>query len=377
MSKRAPRSVASRNPRLAAKQAGVTAIATRRRATDFADSRDRTPPATVTDGACLADSSDLRQLLAALRPLGQGTTLALHAAHCARCFARLCDLFLATAPAESDPLLRIIDGVNRSVYRLAKALLRDSADPALIAFCFDQTPEAVTSVVAEALDRLAALDEYTEGRSQTSCEASALRLLVTTAAGDHPECSEDDLVESLLRRAIGIGGRHGLDAANLLGFLLFTRGDLDGAELLLTTVCRRVAADAYERETQAHAMNNLAGVFVHRGNPRSAILWCERSLMLKERLGLDARTNYLNLVVFWLEQGTTYATERVRHYLRSLLLLERGKDYLERNLRSEPYAATRRRFVDAGFAKEFPEILLETPTPKPESRLKRLRRLEE
>lgn len=315
---------------------------------------------------CLADVGDLRLLLGALRPLGQATTLTLHAAHCPRCFARLCDLFLATAPAESDPLLRIIDGVNSAVYRLAKALLSEIDNDAYRMFCFDQVPNSVENAADEALDRIAALDEYTEGRTEGSCEAKALRALILESRIKNLRTMS--LVEAILKRAITIGGRHALDGANLLGFLRLLNGDLDGAELLFTTVCQRQTNDLYERETQAHAMNNLAGVHVRRGQTQSAILWSERSLMLKERLGIDARSNYLNLITFWLETSTAYAQERIRHYLRCLLLLEGGKTYLERNFKTEAYRTAMQRFRRAGFDKEFPEIAIVDPpatTTKP------------
>ncbi len=310
-----------------------------------------------TDRACLADAADLRQLLGALRPLGQATTLTLHAAHCPRCFSRLCDLFLATSPAESDPLLRIIDGVNSTVYRLAKSLLRETDESTFRMFCFDQIPAQVDDVASDALDRLDALDEYSEGRTETSCEAKALKQLIVESRSKSKRSFQ--LVEAVLRRAIAIGGRHALDAANLLGFLRYTKGDLDGAELLFNTVCRRTTNDAYERETQAHAMNNLAGVHVRRGEVQSAILWCERSLMLKERLGLDARSNYLNLIVFWLDHNTAYGHDRIRHYLRSLLLLDGGKAYVEKHLKSPVYENTLAGFKQAGFDREFPELALE------------------
>lgn len=315
-----------------------------------------------TDRSCLADVADLRQLLAELRPLGQATTLTLHAAHCRRCFARLCDLFLATAPPESDPLLRIIDGVNASVYRLSKSLLRETDEELAACFCFDRIPEAVDAVANDALDRLGALDEYSEGRTESSCEAKALKQLIVEARTKPKRTPA--LVEALLRRAIEIGGRHALDAANLLGFIRFAKGDLDEAELLFNTVCRRKTADAYERETQAHAMNNLAGIHSRRGDVQSAILWSERSLMLKERLGIDARSNFQNLIVFWLEHDTAYGHDRVRHYLRSLMLLDGGKAYLENNLKSDGYRAVLERFRRAGLDKEFPELRLEEPTPK-------------
>jgi hypothetical protein len=310
---------------------------------------------------CLADIADLRQLLAMLRPLGQATTLALHAAHCHRCFARLADLFLATAPAESDPLLRIIDGVNASIYRLAKALLHESDPDVARTFCFDKHPDSIDSVATVALDSLDALDDYSEGRTETSCEAKAIKQLVTEARSKSKRNS--GLVETLLRRSIAIGGRHALDAANLLGFLRFAKGDLDGAELLFNTVCRRATQDGYERECQAHAMNNLAGVHVRRGEIQNAILWCERSLMLKERLGLDARSNYLNLIVFWLDHSTLYGQERVRHYLRNLLALDAGKAYVEQNLKSDAYRATLERFKQAGLDKDFPELALDSSAP--------------
>jgi len=313
------------------------------------------------DPTCLADVSDLRQLLAELRPLGQATTLTLHAAHCHRCFARLCDLFLATAPAESDPLLRIIDGVNASVYRLSKALIRETDENLARCFCFDQVPDQVDSVANDALDRLDSLDEYSEGRTESSCEARALKQLIVESRAKSRRTPE--LVEALLRRAIEIGGRHALDAANLLGFMRFAKGDLDGAELLFNTVCRRATNDGYERETQAHAMNNLAGIHARRGNVQSAILWSERSLMLKERLGLDARSNFQNLIVFWLEHDTAYGHDRVRHYLRNLMLLEGGKTYLEKNLKTDAYRAALERFRAAGLDKEFPELKLETALP--------------
>ncbi|MFG0317506.1 MAG: hypothetical protein ACF8XB_09545, partial [Planctomycetota bacterium JB042] len=127
----------------------------------------------------------------------------------------------------------------------------------------------------------------------------------------------------------------------------------------------RPASDRYERETQAHAMNNLTGVHLGRGDVKSAILWCERSLMLKERLGLDARTNYVNLLFFWLEQKTAYGHDRARHYLRQLLFLEGGQDHLEATLATKSYESPVQAFRAAGLDKEFPEIKL---PPKPRQR---------
>ncbi len=223
-------------------------------------------------------------------------------------------------------------------------------------FCFDLSPSGIEAAASEASERLSALDEYTEGRTSRSGEAASLLELIGRTRQESPPGPE--LAESILRRAIAVGGRYGLDAANLLGYIRYRRGDLDGAELLFTTVLERRALDRYERETQAHAMNNLTGVHLERHDLQSAILWCERSLMLKERLGLDARTNYLNLLFFWLENGTAYGLERARHYLRTVLLLDDGKRYLEETIAQPSYEVALARFRRVGLDKEFPEIQL-------------------
>jgi len=310
-------------------------------------------------GPCPQTATDLRSLLTALRPLGDTRSLARHAADCPCCFENLSDLFLATAPDDSDPIHRLVDGLNLSLYRVAKSILADRSDAA-DAFVFDQAPGDVRIAAKEALDRLEALDEYSEERAGDTDGSTSLRrtLKKMVRGSDLNEAT----AEQLLRRSIAIGGRFGLDAANLLGFLLYRRGDLDAAELLFTTVIERPAFDAYERETQSHAMNNLTGVYLGRDDVKTAILWCERSLMLKERLALDARTNYVNLIFFWLEQQTAYGHERARHYLRQLLLLDGGKGYLEETLAQSDYESPVLAFRNSGLDKEFPEIEL---PPKP------------
>ena len=325
-------------------------------------SRTRSPEAIAPasfGGPCPRTATDLRALLTALRPLGDTRSLARHAADCPCCFTHLSDLFLATAPDESDPVHRLVDGLNLSLYRVAKAILSGRPGGA-DAFVFDQEPGDVRAAAKEALDRLEALDEYSEERSgDTDGSSSLRRTLKAIVRGSE---RNETQAEHLLRRSIAIGGRFGLDAANLLGFLLYRRGDLDQAELLFTTVIERPAFDRYERETQAHAMNNLTGVHLGRSDVKSAILWCERSLMLKERLAIDARTNYVNLMFFWLEQNTAYGHERARHYLRQLLTLDGGKEYLEQTLAQTGYESPVLAFRNAGLDKEFPEIAL---PPKP------------
>lgn len=317
------------------------------------------PGRTVTlFGTCPASMTDFKSLLGALRPLGDSSAIARHAGTCPSCLQRLSDLFLATAPEEADPLHRLVDGLNLALYVLAKSALDASRSAATSGFCFDRSPGPLRAAAAEALDRLSALDEYLEGRITRSGEAGPLERLINDAqTPDRPERT-GELAESILRRCIGIGGKYGLDAANLLGFIRYRRGDLPGAERLFSAVLERKCADSYERETQAHAMNNLTGVHAGRGDLKSAVLWCERSLMLKERLGLDVRSNYLNLIFFWLEQGTPYGVERARHYLRSLLVLDGGRPYFEHAVEGEGYAASRAAFRRAGLDKEFPEVKL-------------------
>lgn len=323
---------------------------------------ERTEPAAYV-GPCPATTNDLRALLTALRPLGDTATLSRHASRCPSCFSQLSDLFLATAPDESDPVHRLVDGLNLSLYRVAKSILTERPTPETEGFHFDHAPRSIKETAFDALDRLDALDEYSEGRSASADGAASLRhQLESVRTGKE----QGDLrAETLLRRSIAIGGRFGLDAANLLGYILYRRGDLDAAELLFNTIIERPAYGRYERETQAHAMNNLTGVHLGRGDVKNAILWCERSLMLKERLGIDARTNYVNLLLFWLEQQTAYGRDRARHYLRQLLLLEGGKAHFERTLASRGYESPAQTFRASGLDKEFPEIAL---PPKPRQR---------
>lgn len=306
----------------------------------------------VEPTGCVAESN-LRHMLSALRPLGDASAISRHAASCPRCFAKVRDLFLATLPPESDPVHRIFDGVNGALYRLAKSTLKTSDDRALAAFAFDEVPEEVDATAAAALDRLDALDEYTEGRTHRSQDTTQLLGLIKAA--QQRNRPGPALTENLLQSSIAIGGRYGLDAANLLGYLRFLRGDYEGAELLFNTVLEHPAADAYEQETHAHTMNSLAGVYANRGDLKNAILWCERSLMLKERLGLDARANYMNLVVFWLDHKTPYARDRVRHFVRTLLQAEGGKEWLESTLRSPGYENALARFRELELDREFPE----------------------
>ena len=305
---------------------------------------------------CPSSTTDFKSLLAAVRPLGDSDTVARHAANCPCCFDRLCDLFLATASDDSDPIHAIVDGFNGSFYRLAKALLEARPDLAPDHFTYDQTPMAVSNAVELALDRLNALDEYSDGRITLSGEAAPLQQLIRDASLSPKQPVA--LAETILKRSISIGGRHGLDSANLLGFLRYRQGDLENAELLFTTVIDRRPVDGYERETQAHAMNNLTGVHLGLGDLKSAILWCERSVMLKERLGIDCRSNYVNLLFFWLEQGTAYGLARARHYLRTLIAVDSGKQYLEKVVRQDGYDAVLEKFRKNGLDREFPELSL-------------------
>lgn len=321
---------------------------------DRTDVSDRTPRESL-GGSCPASTTDLKSLLAALRPLGDSGAIERHAATCPSCFTRLGDLLLATAPDESDPIHRIVDGLNQSLYRLAKAVLKDVKAASAQGFCFDCVPGSADVAASEALDRLSALDEYCEGRIARSGEAAPLKRLIEESSAT---AKDPGLAESILKRSISIGGRHGLDAANLLGFLRYKEGDLDGAELLFNTVIERAPRDSYERETQAHAMNNLTGVCMGRSDLKSAILWCERSLMLKERLGLDASSNYLNLLLFWIDQSTTYGLERARHFLRIMLLQDGGREYLEQTLATEGYETSVAALRRHGLDREFPELTL-------------------
>lgn len=321
----------------------------------------RVQPRRIADDACPEAMTDLRSLMTAIGPLGDLETLSRHSARCPTCFARLRDLFFATAPDASDPAHRLVDGLNQALYRLAKAVLWASSSGAPEDFLFDRSPGEVLAARVEARDRLDALQEYTEGRSARAGTSAALDdQLREVEAGAKPS---PELAEAILKRAVSIGGRYGLDAANLLGYLRYRRGDLAGAELLFTTVIRRNAFDSYERETQAHAMNNLTGVYLCRGELKSAILWCERSLMLKERLGIDARSNYVNLMFFWLEHQTSYGVDRARHYLRTLLRQDEGKSYLERALAHPEYLEALVDFRAAGLDREFPEIRLPALAP--------------
>lgn len=305
---------------------------------------------------------DLRPLLTALGPLGDDSPVVERAVRDPVAFERVLDLFLATAPEDSDPVQRLADGLNLALYRLAKAVLAALPASKDTPFTFDRSPEPIERCVAEARDRIDALAEYTEGHSTDPAD----RHLIEQVAADmtDPESLEFGLVETILRRCIALGGRHGLDAANLLGFLCYQRGDLDQAELLFRAVIDHEPRDGYERETLAHAMNNLTGVFVGRGDPQSAILWCERSLMLKEQLGLDALSNYLNLLFLWMEQGTAYGRERSRHYIRKLLSTGGGQAALEATLARRAYERARRAFVLSGLHKEFPEVRLPAAEPK-------------
>lgn len=305
---------------------------------------------------------DLRSLFSALRPLGDSTPIIQRAIADPVSFARLCDLFLVTAPDEFDPVVRLVDGVNQSLYRLAKAVLRALPETDEN-FTFDCGPDVVENVAKEALDRLDALAEYSDGSSTGAGDTRLIRQIISDAT-DRGKLTFD-MVETLLKRIISIGGRYGLDAANLLGFMCYRRGDLDAAEILFRTVIERRTSDAYERETQAHAMNNLTGVHSGRDNLKLAILWGERSLMLKERLGLDASTNYLNLLFFWLESATPYAVDRARHYLRTLLSLDDGKLLLESKLASEGYREIAVQYVRSGLDREFPEVRVPEVAARP------------
>ncbi|MFH0944345.1 MAG: tetratricopeptide repeat protein [Planctomycetota bacterium] len=317
---------------------------------------------------CPSSTTDFKSLLAAVRPLGDTDTVARHAANCPGCFDRLCDLFLATAPDDSDPIHAIVDGFNGSFYLLAKALLDARPDRAPAHFTYDQSPMAVNDAVEVALDRLSALDEYSDGRITLSGEAAPLQQLIRDASLSPRQPAA--LAETILKRSISIGGRHGLDSANLLGFLRYQQGNLENAKLLFTTVIDRQPVDGYERETQAHAMNNLTGVHLGLGDLKSAILWCERSLMLKERLGIDSRSNYVNLLFFWLEQGTAYGLARARHYLRTLIAVDSGKQYLEKTVRQDGYDGVLEKLHRSGLDREFPELSLPPRDTQKTSELK-------
>ena len=319
-------------------------------------SRTSSLPDPSLGGACPSSTTDFKSLLAALRPLGDSSSVARHAASCTRCFERLCDLFLATTPDAFDPVHRIVDGLNSSLYLLAKALLDAHSERSAGHFAYDHSPIAIKDAADQALDRLSALDEYTEGRVTLSGEAAPLQQLILEAGRATKQPRE--LVETILKRAITIGGRYGLDAANLLGFLRYQHGDLENAELLFSTVIERKPVDGYERETQAHAMNNLTGVHLGLGDLKSAILWCERSLMLKERLGLDSRSNFVNLLFFWLKQNTAYGLDRARHYLRTLLALDGGRRYFEQTVITEGYESAVADLRRSGIDREFPEVSL-------------------
>jgi len=323
-----------------------------------APSRSQSPnsPESTLGADCPSSTIDFKGLLAALRPLGDSSSVARHAVDCPRCFERLCDLFLATTPDAFDPMHRMVDGFNSSLYLLAKALLEAHSEGTTRHFSYDHSPIEVQGAVDQALDRLSALDEYTEGRITLSGEAAPLQQLILESAQAPKQPRE--LAETILKRAISIGGRYGLDAANLLGFMRYQHGDLENAELLFSTVIERRPVNGYERETQAHAMNNLTGVHLGLGDVKSAILWCERSLMLKERLGLDSRSNYVNLLFFWLEQNTAYGLDRARHYLRTLLALDGGKQYFEETVRKDGYDGALATLRGSGLDLEFPEVSL-------------------
>lgn len=326
----------------------------------FSQGRPRTQlkssPSVAVEGPCPSLTGDLTGILRALRPLGDLGSITRHAADCGTCFSRLTEFFITTSPDQNDPIHRLIDGLNVALYRLAKSLLCSTPQAGTDDFNFDLSPVPVKDAAEEAIDRLEALDEYMEGRYTRTGEAAPLRELIQRSLTDTDHAAE--IAQALLKRSISIGGRYGLDAANLLGFIRYRRGDLDGAEILFRTVIERPAADLYERETQAHAMNNLTGVCLGRDDLKTAILWCERSLMLKERLHLDARSNHLNLLIFWLENGTSYGAERSRHYMRSLLVLDGGKVYMEKALSSPAYAEAVASIRRAGLDKEFPEVEL-------------------
>lgn len=312
--------------------------------------------ATRTRTPCPEANRNLKDLLDTIRPLGDSAQLVQHAAKCPTCFTRLRDLFLATAPDDSDPVHRLIDGLNYALYRLAKALLCAPENGGVADFRFDNAPGSPSQAAEDALSRLVALEEYSNGRSARSGETAPLKQLVSESAKDVN--GSLDSADQLLRRSIAIGGRYGLDAANLLGFMRYRHGDLDGAELLFRTVLDRNATDVYERETQAHAMNNLTGVELSRGDLKNAILWCERSLMLKQRLGMDTRSNLLNLIFFWLEHATPYGIDRARHYVRQLLSLDDGKRVMENAFATAGYEACLADFKKHGFDREFPEIAM-------------------
>ena len=318
-----------------------------------------TPTEEKRPDLCPAETTDLRALLLALRPLGEREAFACHAASCPRCFDRVADLFLLTAPDSSDPVHRLLDGLARSLYELAKAHLSGSATPP--PFRFDARPGEPAKIVADALDRLDALAEHTDGRSESLPTSRSLRSLLSEIGESHQDRGQT--ARSLLDWCVTLGGPHGLDAANLLGFLALEDGELDRAERFFRALVERSAGDRYERETQAHAMNNLAGVRARRGDLRGAILWAERSLLLKERLGLDARTNWVNLLAFWLHYGTVYGVERARHATRRLLALDGGREWLRDLLLSAPYADTLAAVRRCGLDREFPELRLPAPPP--------------
>lgn len=298
---------------------------------------------------------DLRPLFAALRPLGNNGPVIERAVKDPVAFQRVLDLFLATAPEEFDPVHRLIDGVNHSLYRLAKAVL-STIRAGEGTFAFDRSPDTVESAAKDALDRLDALCEYSEGSATDPADRNLIREILEDSR--QGEALDFDIVETLLRRSIALGGRFALDAANLLGFLCYRRGDLDNAELLFQTVIERKAADNYERETQAHAMNNLTGIYVGRGDLGQAILWCERSLMLKEQLGLDGLSNHMNLLFLWIDQATAYGVERARNYIRRVLATSTGKATLQGTFKQRTFRKSLEAFRRCGFDKEFPEIAL-------------------
>jgi len=298
---------------------------------------------------------DLRPLFTALRPLGNKAPVIERAAKDPIAFQRILDLFLATAPEEHDPVHRLIDGVNHSLYRVAKAVLSTIPDGEG-AFSFDRSPDTVEAAAKDALDRLDALCEYSEGTATDPADRNLIQgILEDFRQG---EALDFDIVETLLRRSIALGGRFALDAANLLGFLCYRRGDLDNAELLFQTVIERKAENNYERETQAHAMNNLTGICVGRGDIGQAILWCERSLMLKEQLGLDGLSNHMNLLFLWIDQATSYGVERARHFIRRVLATATGKTTLQSTLQQRAFKKSLDAFRRCGLDKEFPEIAL-------------------
>lgn len=313
--------------------------------------RTQTRPAPPPD--CRTAPSDPRDLLRALKPLGGGEDFAEHAASCPECFDRAAQLLLLTAEETCDPHRGLLDGLAHCLYEMAKAAVR--AAPRPVSFRFDDPPPPLDESVGQTEAALEALAEYTDGASERCGEARSMRRLL---ADVRRGASLESIVREALGRALALGGPHGLDAANLLGFLALERGDLEEAERMFRTVIERPAASRYERETQAHAMNNLAGVLARRQRTADAILWAERSLLSKERLGLDTRTNWVNLLVFWLEHGTAYGVERSRAALRALLALDGGREWLAELLAREEYRGTVDRLRLRGLDREFPEVRL-------------------